>query len=153
MKLEVHIDEVSREQWELHAKMFADYSIYQTWPYQQVRAEMDRQSVSRAIVTDEQGNPITMCQVRIKTVKALRLRIGYVQWGPLLRRRNNFRYSDSRRRSGKALGNRRGIKTAADNAGQPARGDARPDQAHPRHTSRSRPPRRRPRYPPAALAP
>ena len=24
MKLEVHIDEVSREQWELHAKMFAD---------------------------------------------------------------------------------------------------------------------------------
>ena len=89
MRFEVHIDDVTREQWEQHAKLFADYSIYQTWPYQQVRAEMDRQDVSRAIVTDEAGNPVTMCQVRIKNVKALRLKIGYAQWGPLLRRKDD----------------------------------------------------------------
>jgi lipid II:glycine glycyltransferase (peptidoglycan interpeptide bridge formation enzyme) len=89
MKFEVHIDDFTREQWEQHAKLFADYNIYQTWPYQQVRAEMDRQDVSRAIVTDEAGKPVTMCQVRIKNVKALHLKIGYVQWGPLLRYRDN----------------------------------------------------------------
>jgi len=88
MKYEVYIDDVSREQWEQYAKLFADYSIYQTWPYQQVRADMDAQSVSRAIVTDQAGNPVTICQVRIKNVKMLRLRIGYVQWGPLLRHKD-----------------------------------------------------------------
>lgn len=88
MKYEVKIDSISREQWEQCAKLFADYSIYQTWSYQQVRAEMDRQSISRVIITDEVGNLVTMCQVRIKNVRALRLRIGYVQWGPLFRRKD-----------------------------------------------------------------
>jgi lipid II:glycine glycyltransferase (peptidoglycan interpeptide bridge formation enzyme) len=89
MGLEIHIDDFSREQWENCAKHFADYNIYQTWPYQQVRVEMDGQNVSRVIVTDEGGNPATMCQVRIKNVRFLGLKIGYVQWGPLLRRNDN----------------------------------------------------------------
>jgi hypothetical protein len=88
MEYRVSIDDVTGEQWEKYAKVFADYNIYQTWPYQQVRAEMGRQGVSRAIVTDETGNPVTICQLRISNVKALHLRIGYVQWGPLLRCRN-----------------------------------------------------------------
>ncbi len=87
MKYRVFIDGVSREQWERNAQLFADYSIYQTWPYQQVRGEMDGQDISCAIVIDEADNPVTMCQVRIKKVKGLRLRIGYVQSGPLLRRK------------------------------------------------------------------
>jgi hypothetical protein len=86
MKLKVHIDDITREQWENHAKLFADYNIYQTWPYQQVRAEMDGQTISRAMITDETDNPVMMCQVRIKNAKALK--IGYVQWGPLLRRKD-----------------------------------------------------------------
>jgi lipid II:glycine glycyltransferase (peptidoglycan interpeptide bridge formation enzyme) len=88
MKLKVHIDDITREQWENHARLFADYNIYQTWPYQQVRAEMDGQTISRAMITDETGNPVMMCQVRIKNVSALRLKIGYIQWGPLLRRKD-----------------------------------------------------------------
>ncbi len=89
MKYQVNIDGVSREQWENYAKLFADYSVYQTWPYQQVRAETDRQNISRMIITDQQGNPVTMCQVRIKNVILLGLKIGYVQWGPLLQRKDN----------------------------------------------------------------
>ncbi|HUW19289.1 MAG TPA: GNAT family N-acetyltransferase [Sedimentisphaerales bacterium] len=85
MKYEVTIDNLTKEQWEFHAGDFADYSIYQTWGYQQVRGEADGQEVSRAVVKDANGRAATMCHVRVKHVKALGLRIGYVQWGPLMR--------------------------------------------------------------------
>jgi lipid II:glycine glycyltransferase (peptidoglycan interpeptide bridge formation enzyme) len=85
MKFEFHIDDVSREQWEQHAKLFADYSIYQTWAYQQVRSDMEGQKVSRFIIKDENGRVATMGQVRIKHVRILGLKIGYIQWGPLVR--------------------------------------------------------------------
>ena len=87
MACEVIVDNISREDWERYAGNFADYSIYQTWPYQQVRAEMDGQEVSRAVVKDENGHVVTMCQIRIKRIIPLGLRIGYVQWGPLFKRK------------------------------------------------------------------
>ncbi|MCK4826963.1 peptidoglycan bridge formation glycyltransferase FemA/FemB family protein [bacterium] len=85
MACEVIVDNISREDWERYAGNFADYSIYQTWAYQQVRAEMDGQEVNRVVVKDENGHVATMCQIRIKHFKPLGLRIGYVQWGPLFR--------------------------------------------------------------------
>lgn len=85
MTYEVLIDKIDKDKWEQQAREFADYSIYQTWPYQQVRAENSDQSLSRAAVLDENGNVSTMCQVRIKHIILLGIRIGYVQWGPLLR--------------------------------------------------------------------
>lgn len=85
MSYEVNIDNFDCGEWLDCAKQFADYSIYQTWPYQQVRGEMDNQQVSRVIIRDEDGRVVTMCHVRIKHVKLLGLRIGYVQWGPLFR--------------------------------------------------------------------
>lgn len=84
MKYKVYIDNFSRGDWEQYAKEFADYSIYQTWPYQQVRAEMDGQLLSRFIIKDENDHVVTMGQVRIKYFKPLCLKIGYVQWGPLV---------------------------------------------------------------------
>ena len=92
MSLQIQIDSVSREQWEGYAQKFYDYNIYQTWPYQQVRAEMDGQSLSRIIVADN-DNPVLMCQMRIKNIKPLMLKIGYVQWGPLLRSKDNGNYA------------------------------------------------------------
>lgn len=86
MKYKIYIDGVSREQWEQYAKQFADYSIYQTWPYQQVRADNDNQEVSRAVVLDKADEVVTMCHMRIKNIKPLRLRVGYIQWGPLFRK-------------------------------------------------------------------
>ncbi|MHC4543144.1 MAG: lipid II:glycine glycyltransferase FemX [Planctomycetota bacterium] len=85
MACQVIVDNISREDWERYAANFADYSIYQTWEYQEVRAKMDGQVVSRVIVKDERDKVATMCQVRIKHVKLLGLKIGYVQWGPLFR--------------------------------------------------------------------
>lgn len=82
------VDNINQEEWEHYASNFADYNIYQTWPYQQVRGEMDGQKVSRVVIKDENGNATAMCQVRIKHIKLLGLRVGYVQWGPLVRRKN-----------------------------------------------------------------
>ena len=89
MSYTVKIDDFSREYWEQNAKEFADYSLYQTWPYQQSRAESSGSSVSRAVVTDENGQPCLMCQVRIKHVRVLGLKVGYVQWGPIVRGMDN----------------------------------------------------------------
>ncbi len=84
MSGEVVVDNISPGEWEERGGCFADYSIYQTWAYQQVRAEMADQQLSRAVVKDQSGAVVTMCHVRIKTVKGLGLRIGYVQRGPLV---------------------------------------------------------------------
>ncbi len=85
MSFNVRFDNITREEWEHHGSKFADYSVYQTWAYQQVRAGMDQQEVSRILIQDEQDEPLLMAQVRIKRIGLLGLRIGYVQWGPLVR--------------------------------------------------------------------
>jgi lipid II:glycine glycyltransferase (peptidoglycan interpeptide bridge formation enzyme) len=79
------IDNITNQDWERYAGSFADYSIYQTWPYQQTRAEDDNQQVSRFVIKDETGQVATMGQVRIKKIMPLGLKIGYIQWGPLFR--------------------------------------------------------------------
>lgn len=84
MTCKVLIDSVDESQWRKFAIDFADYSIYQTWAYQQVRSQTDKQVLSRAVVIDDTGSVLTMCQIRIKQVKALGFRIGYIQAGPLL---------------------------------------------------------------------
>ncbi len=91
MSYKVNIDNFDRNEWERHAKQFDDYSIYQTWPYQQVRTDMAGQRVSRILIKDEMGHIHTICQVRIKHVKILGLNIGYVQCGPLVRLKHNNR--------------------------------------------------------------
>jgi len=88
MACEVIVDNISREDWERYADDFGDYSIYQTWPYQQVRAELDGQELNQVVVKEENGHVLTMCQMRIRHVKPLGLKIGYVQWGPLFRRKD-----------------------------------------------------------------
>jgi len=85
MPYKVDINNLSRDDWERYAREFADYSIYQTWAYQHVRAEMDGQELSRVIIKDENDHMVTMGHVRIKRIKTLGLNIGYMQWGPLIR--------------------------------------------------------------------
>jgi lipid II:glycine glycyltransferase (peptidoglycan interpeptide bridge formation enzyme) len=85
MEYKVAIDSFSTMEWEKCACDFADYSIYQTWPYQQVRADRVHQQISRFIVKDDTGQVVTMGQIRIRHIKSLGLKIGYVQWGPLVR--------------------------------------------------------------------
>ena len=84
MSYSVCIDDFTRNDWETAAAGFSDYSIYQTWPYQGHRAETGREHLSRAIVIDSYGHVAAMCHVRIKNLFPLPIKIGYVQWGPLM---------------------------------------------------------------------
>jgi len=88
MSFKVLIDEIEQEQWSEYTSSFADYSIYQTWHYQEMRAEKGGQKVSRFVVKDENNVIVAMSHIRIKDVKPLGLRIGYIQWGPLICRKD-----------------------------------------------------------------
>ncbi len=85
MSYEVIVNNIDQSEWEECAKSFADYSIYQTWPYQQVRGAIGRQEVDRVLIKDNNDRVVTMCQIRIECIKPFGFRIGYVQWGPLIR--------------------------------------------------------------------
>ncbi|MHC4538790.1 MAG: lipid II:glycine glycyltransferase FemX [Planctomycetota bacterium] len=87
MAYKIIIDGIDRQQWEESARAFSDYNIYQTWAYQQVRAQMDGQELSRAVIRDETDRVVAMGQVRIKRVRWLGFGVGYVQWGPMFRSR------------------------------------------------------------------
>lgn len=86
MSYQVIVDNIDPREWEQYAGCFVDYSIYQTWAYQQVRAEMDRQQLSRIVIKDKGDGVVAMAHVRIKHIRPLGLRVGYVQWGPLTRK-------------------------------------------------------------------
>lgn len=84
MSYEVIVDSVSENQWMQYAQDFADYSIYQTCAYQQVRCRIDGCQDHRLIVRAGDGGILAMCHVRVHRIRSLGLRIGYGQWGPLL---------------------------------------------------------------------
>lgn len=88
MTYEVIIDGIDETQWMRYAQDFADYSIYQTCAYQQVRCEMEDCQVHRLIVRAGDGEILAMCHVRIHRIRPLGLRIGYGQWGPLLNKKS-----------------------------------------------------------------
>lgn len=88
MEYKVQIDDIEPAQWAEYTGLFADYNIYQTWAYQEVRANMDGQTVSRAVVKDEKDHVVAIAHVRIKHVESLKLRIGYIQTGPLFFRKD-----------------------------------------------------------------
>ena len=95
MTMKVDIDNISREEWEQLARNFSDYSIYQTWPYQQNRAQMNHQDLKRIVVINDKGRIETMGQMRIQNIKPLGLRIGYIQRGPLMCDSNSDNYCSS----------------------------------------------------------
>ena len=84
MPSKLFINEITPNQWTQEARTFGDYSIYQTWPYQQVRADRDGQEINRVRVYDKEGRTELLCQTRIKRIRPLGLRVGYIQWGPLV---------------------------------------------------------------------
>ncbi len=90
MEYKVLIDDIEPAQWTEYASAFSDYNIYQTWAYQEARADMDGQKLSRAVVKDEKDDVVAMAHVRIKHVESLKLRIGYIQTGPLFFRKDGL---------------------------------------------------------------
>jgi hypothetical protein len=86
--LEVIFNNMSEVEWEHCARDFLDYSIYQTCAYQQVRGIINSQQVHRLAIKSDDGELLALCQIRIQSIKAIGLRVGYVQWGPLIRKKN-----------------------------------------------------------------
>jgi len=82
--MNVYIDSIDPIEWKRNSKYFMDYSVYQTWEYQQVRAVRVGQGISRILIVGNNGSPVLMGQVRIKRVPMLSLTIGYIQSGPLI---------------------------------------------------------------------
>lgn len=87
MNYTVEIDNKLSGVWEDTARLFSDYTIYQTLAYQQIRAAGENQQLCRILIRDSGNNPILLCIIRIKRIPVLGLRIGYIQWGPLSSRR------------------------------------------------------------------
>jgi len=83
MEYKIEIDTLGAKQWHDCASCFSDYSIYQSFCYQQIRADDERQSIKRVVVKGD-GDVVLMGHVRIKQMPAIKLRIGYVQFGPLV---------------------------------------------------------------------
>lgn len=90
MDYTIAIDNFDEAFWRDCAAEFMDYSLYQTRAYQQIRAEKDGSALSRFVIQSAEGKPHLMGQVRIKQVKVLGLRIGYIQWGPLCRQQTGI---------------------------------------------------------------
>lgn len=88
MSYQVIIDGVNETQWMQYAQDFADYSIYQTCAYQQVRCETDGSQIHRLLVKSDDGAVLAMCHIRVHRIRSLGLKVGYGQWGPLLRMKN-----------------------------------------------------------------
>lgn len=85
MSYTVNIDNFDKTYWDEKAKDFVDYSVHQTWSKQQNHSRIPKCKISRAVVTDENDKVCLMCQVRIRHIKAIGLKIGYIYSGPLVR--------------------------------------------------------------------
>lgn len=81
MKFKVLIDGFDYNFWESCGSNFKDYNIYQSWPYQQIRAENASTKLSRFVVLGIDSVPVMMGQIRIKSL--LNFKIGYIQNGPV----------------------------------------------------------------------
>jgi len=87
MSCKVLVDCFNRDYWEQCAKEFTDYNIYQTWPYQQIRADKSSLELSRFIVLVDNKLPVIMGHIRIKSF--LNIKMGYIQSGPIIQNKHN----------------------------------------------------------------
>ena len=88
MNFKVLIDCFDSSYWESCASNFKDYNIYQTWPYQQIRADNASSKLSRFVVLSDDNEPVMMGQIRIKSL--LNFKIGYIQMGPVFQNRKKI---------------------------------------------------------------
>ena len=83
-KWTLRVDDFSQSDWTDWSARFADYSIYQTWAYQETRSHRDGTGLSRVAVVDQAGDARLLALVRIRRIRGMGLKVGYVQWGPLM---------------------------------------------------------------------
>jgi len=88
MNFDVLIDCFDSSYWESCGSNFKDYNIYQTWHYQQIRADNSSSKLSRFVVLSDDNEPLLMGQIRIKSI--LNFKIGYIQMGPVFQSREKI---------------------------------------------------------------
>lgn len=86
--LKINVTPFTQQDWESKANSFADHNLYQTWAYQYQRTGRNEDSLSQAEIVDQTGQCRLLAMTRIIKVPILGYKIGYVQWGPLLRFRD-----------------------------------------------------------------
>ena len=77
---------ITPEEWARELTAFDDATVYQTVAHGVVRS--GESNVQRFVMIDN-GNVVAMAQVRIATIPFTPMRIAYVGWGPLWRRKGN----------------------------------------------------------------
>jgi lipid II:glycine glycyltransferase (peptidoglycan interpeptide bridge formation enzyme) len=87
MACEILIDACNPAEWSQLAENFDDNNVYQTRAYQKIRAENDGQDLKSIIIKDN-DDVILMCHMRIQKVPLVGLKVGYVQSGPLMMRKD-----------------------------------------------------------------
>jgi lipid II:glycine glycyltransferase (peptidoglycan interpeptide bridge formation enzyme) len=74
------VDTVSDQQWDELVDRFQDANLYQTRSYGQTR--WGAKSLSR-IVLKKNGEPVSIAQLRLKSIPGVKLGVAYLRWGPL----------------------------------------------------------------------
>jgi len=104
------IDAVDEAGWRRILAAFRDASIYQTWPYDEVRA--GRNNISHLVLRKD-GEAVAAAQARLMTLPLIGAGIAYVRWGPLWRRGSHETDAEPFRQAVRALRNeyacRRGL--------------------------------------------
>ena len=79
----VGVNAISKGDWSFLSSSFSDCSIYQCWEYAEVQWGYCRRD---HVVITQGGTVVSMAQVIIPTLPLIR--VAYVPWGPLWRRRD-----------------------------------------------------------------
>jgi hypothetical protein len=82
----VEVDQIDEQSWDDLAAGFADYNLYQTWPYEAVKSGDG--SLSH-LVLRENSRVVAAVQVRCIPIPYSGSAVAYARWGPLWRRRDH----------------------------------------------------------------
>lgn len=89
MTMQLKVLPINEDAWDAKASLFSDYNLYQTWAYQKARVCRRNHQLMGVEIIDDNG-PCLVALARIIKVPVVGFRIGYIQWGPLLRRNGNL---------------------------------------------------------------
>ncbi len=77
-------NEITTNQWYQDARLFEDFTLYQSLAYQQVRVRREKCLLKKVIIKDLDGCVRLMANVRIYKLPLIPITVGYVQGGPLI---------------------------------------------------------------------
>jgi hypothetical protein len=100
MSYQLEIDRTTAADWSRLIEEFDDASIYQTWPYGEIR--WGRRQLSH-LVLKRDGAVVAMAQLRIVGSRHLKCGIAHLRWGPLCQRKGAELDSEVLREAARAL--------------------------------------------------